>query len=273
MAFFSVPTNPTEADVADAFSLAAMAGLMARGQVGGAQRVSLEEAFKSIQRYGTEVARASRNWTLDNQELGGSPEEVGERLRAATVLASAVITGLVTRRTAPDQAFLQVSRLREKLMPVARSLSREPDPEPAAVLVGGVLQGEITTGTEPTEALAKIQGVRRELSAAASSLSQINRSQFGEDGSAERLTAVAHIYATALAGLVGRGQRLDDALLSVRNERGAIFAQTAELVPTKNPEALAQPAVPGVGQWRQRGPDAPAEPSVAPLSPSSPGLK
>ena len=95
MAFFPVPANPTEAEVADALSLAVVSGLMGRRRAGVAG-VSMEEAFASASRYREEVVRSARGWFAENQSLGGSEADAATAQCTITVPAPVSSVALAT---------------------------------------------------------------------------------------------------------------------------------------------------------------------------------
>lgn len=291
MAFFPVPAQPTDADVADALSLAIVSGSMGRRQTAAAS-ASLDEAFAHAGRYRDEVARAARGWVVEAQALGGTEDDVAARLRGAVTVASALVAGLVKGRVSPDQALGQVSRLRDRVWPAVRSLGG-PDGawteenQAAVTVMAGVLQGVVAGGGEPAQALLDLRGRHPEFAAAARSLSGLvaDRTPEGADPAAS-LGVASGMYATAVSGLVGRGEAIGDALHAARAQREAISARavaqasgpaTADLPAAEAPAVAAVAPIldvvmPAPSQWRLEraaGLDAPAAQPPRPKGPSA----
>ena len=270
MAFFPVPANPTEAEVADALSLAVVSGLMGRRRAGVAG-VSMEEAFASASRYREEVVRSARGWFAENQSLGGSEADAATRLQSAITMASAVVSGLISRHVSPDQALLQVSRMRERVWPSVRGLENpnggaNPETPAAATLMAGALQGEVVFGTDPVKALSGLRGRSHEFTAAARNLMGALQAKTSPEADlSQPLSVASGMYATALAGLVGRGETLSDALITTRSQREGLVNKSLDL--TGTPPAVDLPAA---QQWRQgREPGAGVEAESKPKGPAA----
>ena len=234
-----LPPSPSLEDVADALAMAVMNGVLLRSGVAG-RRMPLEEAFQTSRRYLDDVARSARALTTDPGLSAGSPEQNGERLRVATRWMAATVTGLIGRRESIEGALTSAGRLRERLWPLARSIADEPNADATATLIGGALQGLIAAGNEPAAALSSVQTRRQALTVAANGLVRT-------DGDATEATlATASLYATALAGLIGRGQSVGDAMVDVRQQRDVLMAQGARLVETPPSASTA----PSLATWR-----------------------
>lgn len=249
MAFFPVPSQPSEADVADALSLALVSGLMGRRKAGVAG-LSMGQAFTSASRYRQEVLRSTRGWVTENQSKGGTEVEAGVRLQSAITLASALVAGQVSRHVDPAQALLEVSRLREPIWSAVRGLETPGATPAAATLMAGALQGEVAHGEEPLRALTNLRGRSQDFGAAARNLlGDIKAKTASETNIEHPLSVASSLYATALAGLVGRGERLSDALVATRSQRDALVKKSFDLSGT--PQASVSVELPEAQQWRK----------------------
>lgn len=231
MSLLANPTQPDAQSIADALSMATIGALILRGQASGRERVDLDQAYQRTRRYADDTARFTRGLVADNDELGGEAQVRDARLGCAALLACGVVSGLVRSGMPTDEALRSCGRLRERLLPAAQALTASDTPAATAILMGGGLQGALAAGQDPQRALADILSRRTAFDAAAGAL----QGQDGQD------LAASQLYATALAGLVGRGMGVDNALVSVRQQRAAIEAKALQ----------ATPAAPGIGQWRQ----------------------
>lgn len=245
MSVFSVPPNPTEGDIADALSMSIITGLQARA-LSSRTRLSLEEAYLSARRFAPEVARAARGLLADARDSTADENLQGLRAQAATALMGGLVAGMVARREPVDEALLKLGRMREKIWPAAHSLVSHPHGAAAAVLAGGALQGCVAAGQTAEQAMATVRPRYQELSASAAALAKVSIDQFGEEGMGERLVSATQLYATAVAGLMSRGESLSDALVNTRRSRDAILAKTASTPTPVQPV----PTPPSVEQWR-----------------------
>lgn len=249
MAFFPVPSQPSEADVADALSLALVSGLMGRRKAGVAG-LSMDQAFTSASRYRDEVLRSTRGWVAENQSKGGTEAEAGVRLQSAITLASALVAGQVSRHVDPAQALLEVSRLRDPIWSAVRGLETPGATPAAATLMAGALQGEVAHGQDPLKALTALRGHSRDFGAAARNLLGDIQSRTDPAADVQQpLTVASSLYATALAGLVGRGERLSDALVATRSQREVLVKKSLTLSAPSPPPVSVE--LPPARQWRQ----------------------
>lgn len=266
MAFFSVPSRPDPADIADALSLAVVTGWVARGYGKTDGRPSLEDGLDQVRPLGEALAQVGRRWTEENTAWGPGSAPSPARLQAALVLASSCLTALVSRSVPPSEGLAQVEGLRSSFFSMGQALSEGVNPETSALLVGGAVQGLVEHGSAPETALDRAQQETAALVGEASELALINQQQFGEDGTPERLSAVAHLYGASLAGLIGQGHTVGEALSVVHDHRGLLFSSTSGLVPTVHPEWLAPPVLGSLDSRRARALGAVApEPVASPL--------
>lgn len=219
MAFFSVPSRPVPADIADAFSLAIMTGWVARGHGAAGPRPSLEDAFDALVPHGSAIKQVCSRWEQSAQALGPDAAS-GSALQAAVVLACSGLTALVGRQVPTEQALEAIDGMRDGFLQLGQALSQESSPETSALVVGGAFQGLVSQGQAPAAALEGALSRRKALLGEASELGAINQQRFGEEGTPQRLNAVAHLFGASLAGLVAQGESVSEALAEVHAHGG-----------------------------------------------------
>ena len=247
----------SEAEVADALSLAIVSGAMVPAK--GVTALPMSEAFSTATKHSDDVARSAVGLVEGSRNL--SSAFLSQRVHLATVLSSAVVSGLVARQTPVSEALLELDGLRPNIIAVAAGFANQPNAETSAKFLAGTLRGEVMAGSAPSESLAVLETRSVEFAAAALELMGL---VLPENPKAYEMTQVAvagAIASEAVSGLMAQGHSASDSIRQTREQAPSIAAAA---------QLLTQASVvnlPSSEDWRASRPQLPA-----PAVPASPGM-
>jgi len=219
MAFFSIPSHPVAPDIADAFALAMLSGLMAQDS---SVPLSAEQALAQVLTHVPALRRRSGQWERTGR--------VGAPLQCAVVLSSACLAGLVQQGAPLEECLLKVDALRPSFLEWGERLAEEATPECCAVLLGGVLRGLVIRGATLREALqhGRVHGFT--CSEEVKGVHATAPAGTEDPGVMEAIKAAVQVLATSMAGLVGRGSSVESAFQELEGQRSLILTSAHRLV-------------------------------------------
>lgn len=225
MSFLIPPATASQSDVSAHLAHGCVMGLMARAAT--RTRYSRTDADKSVSHYRNELDRCAQH--LISEAQAQYPNDPA-KIQAMAMAGGAALAGLVSRGEHIDDAAISLARSRTPLLRACASLSSAQGLETSLPLFCGVLQGAVGAGASIETATTQASRHKRALEAAGHSMSQ------QENPADRRCVSVAcSLYGTALAGLVARGEQIDQALSSTRAHRPRMWHSAVQALSQEQP--------------------------------------